>query len=377
MVAPRTHQRIARLTPLADAIGCIERLVPAVAPRPIEVGAAFGCTLAAPVMASDQRPATALALRDGWALAAEATLDAGSYAPAALAAVPIAVQVGDPLAANADAVAPVEAVEIRGAVANALLTVAPGEGVLARGADVSSGALLLSAGRRLSRTDIAVLKATGASTVSVREPRVRIAAARPGADVIIDSIVALVCDGVETDGVAIRCEATSADAHGLDGVLRAEDADAVMIVGGSGAGERDHSVEALARLGQLAFHGVGLTPGETAAFGMVGRRPVLVVPGRFDAALAVWLVLGRRMLALMSGRIADEPTWPGTLTRKVTSTVGLADVIVARRNGNDIVPLASEYLSPQALARADGWFLVPADLEGFPAGASVAIKSLP
>jgi molybdopterin molybdotransferase len=375
MVATRnTPQRIARLTPLADAIGGIERSVPAVAPRPIEVGAAFGRTLAAPVMASDQRPATALALRDGWALASEATLDAGSYAPAVLAEVPVAVQVGDVLPTNVDAVAPVDAVEIHGAVANALLTVAPGEGVLARGADVSSGALILSAGRRLSRTDIAVLKITGPSTVSVREPRLRIAAARAG-DVIIDSIVALVCDAVEADGVAIRCEA--AGTHGLDGALLAEDTDAVIIVGGSGVGERDHSVEALARLGQLGFHGVGLTPGETAAFGMVGPRPVLVVPGRLDAALAAWLVLGQRMLALMSGRIADEPTWPGILTRKVTSTVGLADVIVAQQNGNDIVPLASEYLSLQALARADGWFLVPADLEGFPAGASIDLKSLP
>ena len=35
-----------------------------------------------------------------------------------------------------------------------------------------------------------------------------------------------------------------------------------------------------------------------------GTRPVLLLPGRLDAALAVWLVLGRRMLARLSGGTA-------------------------------------------------------------------------
>ena len=52
----------------------------------------------------------------------------------------------------------------------------------------------------------------------------------------------------------------------------------------------------LAREGRLAVHGIALTPGETAALGFVGPRPVLMLPGRLDAALGVWLVVGRRIL---------------------------------------------------------------------------------
>jgi molybdopterin biosynthesis enzyme len=152
-----------------------------------------------------------------------------------------------------------------------------------------------------------------------------------------------------------------------------------MIVGGSGAGDRDHSVETLARLGRVEFHGIGLTPGETAAFGIVDTRPVLVLPGRLDAALAVWLVLGRHMLARLAARDGDDPdpAWPVTLARKITSSVGLAEVIVVRRDGGRAVPLASGYLSLQALAQADGWILVPPDLEGVPADAMVLMKPLP
>ena len=39
---------------------------------------------------------------------------------------------------------------------------------------------------------------------------------------------------------------------------------------------------------------MALSPGETAAFGFVGERPVLLIPGRLDAALAVWLMSGGR-----------------------------------------------------------------------------------
>jgi molybdopterin molybdotransferase len=102
-----------------------------------------------------------------------------------------------------------------------------------------------------------------------------------------------------------------------------------------------------------------------------------VVPGRLDAALAAWLVLGRYMLSRLCGRDGEDTIWPVTLTRKITSTVGLAEVVVARREANRAVPLAAGYLSLQALAGADGWIFVPADLEGIAADATVAMKPLP
>ena len=84
--ASETIQTIARLTPLADVLATVDLDVKAVVPRTAELTAA-GRVLAADVLAS-MRPSAALALIDGWAIAADATLGAGSYAPALLPEVP-------------------------------------------------------------------------------------------------------------------------------------------------------------------------------------------------------------------------------------------------------------------------------------------------
>ncbi len=52
----------------------------------------------------------------------------------------------------------------------------------------------------------------------------------------------------------------------------------VIAIGGTGGGSNDESVHTLARAGQVQFHGIGITPGETTALGFAGARPVLLLP---------------------------------------------------------------------------------------------------
>ena len=131
------------------------------------------------------------------------------------------------------------------------------------------------------------------------------------------------------------------------------------------------------------MHGIALTPGETAALGFVEKCPVLLLPGRLDAALAVWLTVGRRLLQRLAGGNTakeHEPAERLTLSRKVVSTVALAEVIPMRRladAADKVEPLASKYLPFSAIARADGWILVPADSEGYSAGALVSVSPWP
>ena len=108
---------------------------------------------------------------------------------------------------------------------------------------------------------------------------------------------------IERRGGAAQLDEAGRD---FDGVLAAESADAIVAIGGTGSGRNDTSVQTLAREGRLAVHGMALTPGETAAFGFVGARPVLLLPGRLDAALAVWLTVGRRMLERLAGRQSER-----------------------------------------------------------------------
>ena len=158
IVEPDRRQRIARLTPLADVLARLDALVKPVTPRTAELAAALGRTLAEDVILHAPIPATARALRDGWAVSSDLTTDASAYAPAPLPAA-VWIDVGEPLPGDADAVAPLDGVAMRDAAAQALAPVGPGEGVLPPGADVAPGATLLPAGRRLGSLEIALLAA--------------------------------------------------------------------------------------------------------------------------------------------------------------------------------------------------------------------------
>jgi molybdopterin biosynthesis enzyme len=163
----------------------------------------------------------------------------------------------------------------------------------------------------------------------------------------------------------------------LEAALGDEGSDAVIGVGGTGSGRRDAAVHMLARLGAVEAHGIAISPGETAAFGFAGERPVLLVPGRLDAALAVWLLIGRCLVATLAGGTVEETAGMLPLKRKVTSTIGMTELVPVRCSTGVAEPLGSGYLSLTALARSDGWIVVPADSEGFPAGTQVAVRPWP
>jgi molybdopterin molybdotransferase len=369
-------QRIERLMPLADALACIDRLVACVTPRRVEHRNALGRCLAGDISPAHPHPPYAIALRDGVALGADATLDASPYAPAPLPGAPAFVDVGDRLPAATDAVAPFEAVELRGARVRAVASLAPGDGVLPTGADAACGDVLGREGARLRACDLAAMAALGLThDLGVFEPRVCVVTTSREPDPVIQAIreflVRMIADA---GGVATTAPP---DEFGLDSAAARAEQDAIILVGGSGSGRRDRSVIKLAKIGSVAFHGVGLAPGETAAFGQIGQRPVLIVPGRLDAALAVWLTLGRRMLARLCNSALDDRGTPVVLARKIASTLGLAELVPVMREANAVVPLASGYLPAQALARADGFILVPADREGFAQGATVEMRPLP
>jgi len=279
--------------------------------------------------------------------------------------------VGDLMPPGADAVAPYDAVVERGGRWEVLAPVASGEGVLAVDADMRAGVPLRRAGERLRHADIAVLAAAGIGTVMVRAPLIRIMKGRAPPDAVLDAARTMV-------GRMIAPEGDVLDDAGDLAVFGQPRIDAVIWIGGTGTGKRDKWVHALASTGRLEVHGVALTPGETSALGFIEETAVLLIPGRLDAALAAWLIIGRHMLARLSGGTdAPPPTTIATLARKVASPLGLAEVVPVRVRDGKAEPIASGYWPLQAIAQADGWILVPPESEGYPAGASVVVRPWP
>lgn len=347
----------AALMPLADAVSGLIAGVSPVAERKLPPREALGLAAARDIIAERGWPERPTALRDGWAVRADAVTGASAYSPILPSAPPVWVEAGEHLPEGPDTVLPPEALEGRAIVADA----PPGDGVRQRGEDVAAGTRLLAAGMRVAPRHLLALAAAGVESIAVRVPRVAlIGAATPSTDTLS---VLIAREGVE---LGERIDAPDT----LDGIadaIRAARADAVLVLGGTGPGRTDHAVAALALAGEVLAHGIALRPGETAAFGRAGGRPILLLPGRPEAALAVFLTLGRPLLAALSGVRVSEPEG-GTLLRKVTATIGISDVVFVHRHADGLEPLGGADLPLSHLAEADAAILVPPEREGYPEG---------
>jgi molybdopterin biosynthesis enzyme len=372
MVADRHSQFIARLTPPGDVLALIETRVNSVMPRKCALSDAAGGILAEDVVVAEQ-PTHAIALRDGFALEAASVADATSYSPVPLASLPHRVDAGDAMPDGTDAVAQRDSIVVRGQTAEAIAPVFPGEGVLWPGADASARMPVRRAGERLYALHVPVLAALGVAEVTIRSPRIVVGCGSAKRTPMIDAALDILVGAVVGAGGRVT------DARGDAEFFQqpADGADAIIGVGGTGAGRSDAAVQTLARRGQVEVHGIAVSPGETAAFGFIGQRPVLLVPGRIDAALAVWLLVGRQLVARLAGGVVDDVAAMLPLRRKVSSAIGTTELVPVVCSAGTAEPLASGYLSLSALARSDGWIVVPPDSEGFAAGTPVAVRRWP
>jgi len=363
-------QRIARLTPLAAVLDLVQSRVAPVAPRRAGLAEALGAVLAQDVQ-PPQCPPRPIALRDGYAVASAEIADAGPYAPMPLGLTACRIDVGGALPSGTDAVAPLDAIALRGSHAEAIAAVAPGDGVLTVGGDAAPVAALRRAGERLRALDLAVITAAGIAEVTIRAPRLVLARASAARTAVLDAAQAILSRCATSAGCIVG------SASSLTQALADQQCDAVIGIGGTGSGRRDDAVRELARRGQVEVHGMAIGPGETAALGFLGERPALLVPGRLDAALSLWLLVGRHLAAKLAAGGVDEQAMPARLRRKATSTIGITEIIAVSCSGGMAEPLGPGYLSLTALARSDGFIVVPAESEGFAAGAEVAVNPWP
>ena len=297
-------QRIARLTPLADVLARIDALVTPVAPRRVETRAALGRVLAEDVVAAAASAggraglARRLRGRRPISLLGRELLRAGAACARRSVSMPGRRCRRTPTRSRRSM--PWRSVMVEVA---AIAPVAPGDGVLVAGADIAAGTVLRRAGRDRCAPPISRCSRPPGSA---RSRSARRASGWSCRRVSGDAVHR--CRGSRPRSPPSLPPARSlATAAGdLTAALGDTNADAIIVVGGTGAGRNDASVRALAAAGRVEVHGVALPPGETAAFGIVGQRPVLLVPGRLDAALAVWLTLGRHLLARLSGAIEER-----------------------------------------------------------------------
>jgi molybdopterin molybdotransferase len=305
----------------------------------------------------------------------------------------VKIMTGAPLPKGSDAVVMVEHTRAKGSKIAVSAPVTPGKNVSEKGEDIKAGEVVLERGRSLRPQDVGMLASIGKTRVRVsRRPEVAILATgselrKPG-----ESLGRAEITDINSYSLAAAAEKFGALSHRLGIVLdesekleralrKAISYDMVLASGGSSVGEHDIVPDAVAELGELVFHGVAIRPGGPTAFGVIKNKPIFALPGFPVSCLVAFDMLVGPALRQMQGLPADRgyPQVRARLERKVSSTLGRADIVRVRLRSKEGALLAdpirvtgSSVLS--SMTKADGFVLVPEDVEGLDEGEIVGVE---
>lgn len=385
---------------------------PPLAVEELPLAAALGRVLAKPVYAPEDVPAFHRATVDGYAVRSQDLRGIAPGRPARLQVVgrvlvgraaavrvepgqAVAVPTGGMLPPGADCVVMFEHTTREGSWLLVHRFAGPGDNVIARGEDAAAGLALLTPGRRLGPAELGALAGAGVTRVPVTRPP-RVALLLTGDEIVPPERTPAPGQIRDINGVALAAALRQDGAQPLEPVYVPDEpaafrealrralqqADLVLISGGSSVGERDLTAQLAAELEPpgVILHGVALKPGKPTLFAMAGRKPVFGLPGNPVSALVVYRLLVRPVVFRWLG--LEPPPGPGPRIRARLETA------LRRPAGREeYVPVAllwrgGEYAArPQprksglitALTGAQGLVHLPMAIDELPAGAEVEV----
>lgn len=319
--------------------------------------AASGCVLARAEQAACDLPAAALALADGWAVAAADTFAASPYTSLAIDR-GHAVAIGQPVPDGCNAVVPQDAVVMEGGRPMVQTPLATGANLRRIGEDARRGEAVLATGRRLTPLGATLAGLVGVKSVAVRVPRVLILHEEAGL-----AAAQLVAHAARQGGAACRIAAIGSTEQPPDG----SPTHLIIAVGGAAIGPHDAALARVAALdGWQAIGCPAMRPGDTVMCGVAGDCPVVVMPSRLDAVLASLLLIVRPLIDALTGS-ADRPgRQQRTLTRKISSAVGLTELVLLAdaEDGRAWTPIGVGGFDWLAAASAAAYAEIPPESEG-------------
>ena len=338
-------------------------------PEDVPLEGALGRVLAENVSASEDLPPFASSAMDGFAVVAgpgaalaivgesraghptDRALDAGEA---------IRISTGAAIPAGADAVVPIERVELADGRVTVPATDA-GANVRRSGEDLRAGEPVIAAGAELGPAEVAVLAAVGRPTVRVGAvPRVAVLVT--GDELVAPGEPLLPGQIRNSNGYAVAAQASRAGARvvstqivgddraATEGALRdaLEAAEVVCVSGGVSVGPHDHVKPALAALGvEERFWGVRLKPGKPTWFGVRDGKLVFGLPGNPVSAMVTFHLFARPALRRLAG--ADPAD---------TRTRAIADVPLERS------PERDQVIRCRLALGDDGWHVEPTKAQG-------------
>ena len=376
---------------------------------------ALGRVTAGPVWARISSPHYHASAMDGFAVRAVSTKGALPSRPVTLRVGPEAeyVDTGDPLPDWANAVIPIENVELleedeklaadvrNPASIRIRSSVTPWSHVRPLGEDIVATQLVLPAGHILKPADLGAIAASGHQEIRVaRKPKVAIlptgtelvpiGSALKSGDILEYNSLVIASQVRSMGGEPTRYPITKDDFDLICERVQeaAQTHDLVLLNAGSSAGKDDFSSQVVEKLGSLLVHGVAVRPGHPVILGLIERHssienqkskiPIVGVPGYpVSAALTIDIFVEPLIARWLGRRPAELPIETATLTRKIVSPAGDDDFVrvAVGRVGDRLLaaPLSRGAGVITSLVQADGLALIPRGTQGMEAGEQVTV----
>ena len=351
---------------------------------------------------------------DGFALRAIDTLGASDTAPRLLKLNAEVISCGDAPALEvapgtattiatggviprgADAVVMIEHTELIGEGAPRIelrRAAAPGQFVSYAGSDIARGETLLRRGARIGSREIGMLAASGLSSVEVvRRPKVAVLSTgdelvvpdqplRPAG--VYDSNGAIIAAAVsEAGGEPLAMGAFPDDETALEAAVREAlaSSDMVVLSGGTSKGVGDLSYRVVSRLGKpgILVHGVALKPGKPLCLGVIGDKPIVVLPGFPVSAIFTFHAFVAPVIRARAGLPPEAAeTLSARVPVRVASELGRKEFVlvslIESEGGPIAFPTGKGSGSVTSFSQADGFVEIDALASALDAGSTTQV----
>ena len=390
-----------------DAVALIKEktahAVPAI--EKVNISDALGRTLAKDVVSAENIPAFDRTTVDGYAVIAADTFGAGASIPTQLDVVGeilmgenadftiergqcAKISTGGMLPNGADAAVMSEYTDNADGLCLIYKPVAPYDNVTKTGDDIALGETVLKNGTKITSAEIGVLAALGIYEITVYKKTV-LAIISTGDEIVKGDLKKGQIRDINTFLLSAAakeygCEvyeygAVKDDRNEIEYAVRSciQQADVVLVSGGSSAGTRDMTVAIIEELGTAYIHGIAMKPGKPTIFGIVGNKPVFGLPGHPLAAYFVFRLIVSEYLKTIMSIPADKPQKNGVLAVNIPSNHGREEFLCIKYNeNNEVVPVHTKSGIVSVLSEAEGFIRIPRNVEGLFKGTTVEIYEL-
>ncbi len=298
----------------------------------------------------------------------------------------IQVSTGVKMPKGANAVVMVEDIKYQNNQIKVVKPIYPGANVAPIGEDIKRGELILKKGQLITPGNLGVLASQGMENVMVYEkPKVAII---PTGDEItpvgqkleethIYDINSHTVSAIvnQNGGIAIRFAIIGDTQKSLkNAIIKALEADMVVFTGGSSVGERDILADVLDKEGEVLFHGIQIKPGKPTLFAVVDCKPFWGMPGYPTSCLInAYLLLIPTIRKIARLPIAKKIEVSAKLAENVSGSVGRKQFLPVYLEDDTAIPLFKESGAITGTAKADGFIVIPENIDMIREGEVVTV----